>query len=205
MSVYFPAVRRVGFIPLDWTAFSIQAVSNLMKSLPHLVSGGKDVAQEKPPVLQLIFDPLIKIEKVRTRSSARNRDLNPVGLKRNIRQNFGMDSRKITIDGYISPLSFSSGDAFVDYSNANVKVNILKHLQLHQIRIMVMWNSDWDIITIDEIDYEELADEPFVYGISLKCTSLRVYDGYKDFLKSIGNDLIINGLVGSVMATSPVF
>ncbi|MHC4929758.1 MAG: hypothetical protein ACYTFU_08785, partial [Planctomycetota bacterium] len=55
-------------------------------------------------VLLFFASPLVQIQSLTARTTARNRDLNPIGRNSNIRQNFGTNSRSYNIKGFISPL-----------------------------------------------------------------------------------------------------
>lgn len=166
-------------------------------ALANFISGGLKT--------QFFFSPLIFVEKIRARTDARNRDLNPIGVKRNLRQHFGMNSRKIQLSGFISPIAeYQDTEIFgrkTATATTQIKYQVLKHGQLNQNRFLIIWNNDFDVVTIDAMEYEEDEEFPYVYHIKMAMTSLRIYDGFKYYLESLGQDVVINTLIQNILPT----
>jgi len=155
-----------------------------------------------------MITPLVYVTQMKGKLEARNKDLNPIGLKRNIRQNFGANSKKYTITGYISPLGETT--AGIDSTSrtgslaktiASTKLLTLKNSLLHQTKFIIVGNNDFDIITIDSLEDSENEDEPFVYDVSITATSLRVYDNFPSYLASLATDIGLNTLMSNILPT----
>lgn len=153
--------------------------------------------------------PLIYVTEVAGKLEARNKDLNPIGLKRNLRQHFGTHSKKFTIRGFVSPLAETSSgfrdslasDGSVARLLTTSKILFLKNALLNQHKFLIVGNNDYDIFTIDSLEDKESEDEPYVYDIVIQATSLRLYDGYNNYLQQLGSDVVINTLVQNLLPT----
>ena len=145
--------------------------------------------------------PLVFVRSLGGSLSARNRDLNPIGLKRNLRQHFGSNSNKIMIDAYISPLEKNSDGSFIEQLSQSTatKFAILKHALLEQTKFLLIHNNDYEVVTLDLIDYKENAIKPYIYDLVLQATSIRTYDGYKNYLSRLGLDVGINVLAQNIL------
>lgn len=158
------------------------------------------------------LSPLINVQQYDSNLNARNRDLNPIGSKNNVRQNFGADSNKIRLTGFISPLIIRnpgiSAPEFESDLLSNIlgfagnadsskllnmfKITFLKNTILYQKKFFVVTNNDFDIVTIDNMSYKESENDPHVYRVQLECTSVRNYQA-ENFLSQLASDTIING------------
>ncbi len=184
--------HKIWLIPLDSTTLSAVAVSQGLS----LSAGGR-------------FTPIVYVNEVIGKLEARNKDLNPIGLKRNLRQHFGSNSKKFTIKGFVSPLGESpsgfldstSDDGTVARVLSTSKLLILKNALLNQTKFLMVGNNDYDIFTIDSLEDREDEYDPFVYNVTITATSLRLYDGFNSYLRQLGTDIFINTLVQNVLPT----
>ena len=160
------------------------------------------------------FSPLVQIQSVTTQLGARNRDLNPIGNKSNIRQNFGSNSRKFNIRGFISPLDILNDPTILygvlerlgeaDEMNDDgkilniIKLAFLKRAVFEQKKFLIVTNEGWDVVTIDDFTIREDEKDPHVYRVELDATSVRNY-GKLNTLEGLLADGIINNIVNQIV------
>ena len=194
MTLYDTRLHRIYIVPIDAALLSIVGISSITSGY----SSFKDFLKA----------PFIHVRDIRTSQSARNADLNPIGMKRNPRQNFGANSNKIVIDGYITPLKPNNEFVNSDYSilssllsSTSIKLAVLKYATLNQSKFMIIHNNDFEVVTFDEFSYTENANAPYIFDISINATSIRRYDGFKDSLKSLMSDITINTIAQNILPT----
>ena len=173
----------------------------------------EDFAVNLATVLLFFASPLVQIQSLTARTTARNRDLNPIGRNSNIRQNFGTNSRSYNIKGFISPLDvvedanliasirtiFTDDELNDDGKAINIfKLAYLKQALHFQRRLLIVSNSEWDIVTIDDFAVQEDHSEPHVYRVELKVTSIRQYTS-DSFAMSLLADGIMNNLASQLV------
>ena len=157
-------------------------------------------------ILNYFTDPLVYVRSFGGNLSARNRDLNPIGLKRNLRQHFGSNSNKVTLDCYISPLEDKNVNLGIDLINKAVNTTTLKWQYLktaihEQTQFLLLYNNDFEVVSLDVLDYRENATKPYIYDITLQATSLRVYDGLPYFLGELSQNVLMNGIAQNLLPT----
>jgi hypothetical protein len=163
------------------------------------------------------ISPLLMVESNRENLSARNRDLNPLGMKRNIRQHFGVNSRKFTIKGYVT----SIGNEAIQFGNISLgfnqvgslnstkaittlKLDLFRVFVLYQVKLLIFTNTTFDIITIDDMDVYETEDDPEVYEVDLRVTSLRRYDRYNSWTEQFATGTIMNNAFQALLTAGEI-
>ena len=199
MTLYDTKLHKIWLVPLDITGVLAGGVVATSK----LGGIGGDINNFS----NYLISPLVYVRSMSGNLSARNRDLNPIGLKRNIRQHFGSNSNKVVLDAYISPIE----NTFVEFNNplgrdiavtgTASKFLFLKTAILNQIRFLLLYNNDFEVVTLDVLDYKEHATKPYIYDISLQATSIRSYDGYPFYLAQLGSDIFMNTLAQNFLPT----
>lgn len=191
MTLYDTKLHKIWIVPLDVGGI-------FASSILKVFSGHR--------FKDFITDPLVYIRNFGGNLSARNRDLNPIGLKRNLRQHFGSNSNKIILDGYISPMEnrgtiFNSLQQGVAVNSTRNKFLFLKTAILNQMKFLILYNNDFEIVTLDVLDYKESATKPYIYDITLQATSIRSYDGLKFYLHELATDVVLNLIVQNLLPT----
>lgn len=189
--------------------------SILFLPYPDTKQASKTVTKDVAMLLLFLASPLLNITNLKYSLNARNRSLNPLGKFRNIRQNFGTDSKTYTMSGYITPVQAfdptlvkviqkrfaTKEEDFGSVLFSFAKTLYLKKAVQNQKKFFLMDNNDFDIVTIDNFDYEEDEYDPYIYKITLQVTSVRFYDEQKEFYTQLIEDGIMAGVAQAIVST----
>ena len=179
---------------------------------PDTNQSSKVIGMDVAMLLLFLASPLLNITNLKYSLNARNRSLNPLGKYRNIRQNFGTDSKTYNLSGYITPVQafdpslvkviqkfMGQKEDFGSTLFSFAKTLYLKKAVQNQKKFFLMDNNDFDIVTIDNFDYEEDEYDPYIYHINLQVTSVRYYDERKTFYKQMVEDGIMAGVAQAIV------
>ena len=193
MTLYDTKLHKIWLVPLD--IFGAGLIAGSVAGAFLEINSFKDY----------LINPLVFVRNMGGNLSARNRDLNHIGLKRNIRQHFGSNSTKVTLDCYISPMGHVFSDILSDtkfaVSKTRAKFLYLKNAIHQQTNFLLLHNNDFEIVTLDVLDYKENAKKPYIYDLTLQATSIRSYDGLNEYYLNLGKDIFINTIVQNLLPT----
>jgi hypothetical protein len=198
MTLYDTKLHKIWLVPLDIIGAGLGA-----GAVAGAVTGFANLSSFK----DYLINPLVFVRSMGGNLSARNRDLNPIGLKRNIRQHFGSNSNKVTLDCYISPMehSFSGFSTTLQDTIAidktTAKFLYLKNAIHDQTNFLLLYNNDFEVVTLDVLDYKENAKKPYIYDLLLQATSIRSYDGWNKYLFNLSKDIAINTIAQNLLPT----
>ena len=202
MTQYHTKLHKIWLIPLDLKINTLAIGTGIIGGGVNAIVGG-GIGVGAASFVDFLTDPIVYVRSLGGVLSARNRDLNPIGLKRNIRQHFGANSNKLMLDTYISPIEnpVTFGGSFTTalLDRTAIKFAFLKTAILQQMKFLLIHNNDIEVVTLDLIDYKENAVKPYIYDIMLQATSIRSYDGYPNYLRQLTEDVVLNTVAQNLM------